>query len=363
MSDGSLSQEEIDALLQSVPSFGSGSKPAEVPKAAGGANDALKAEFSKIPQKIQTSYASSLETLTGVSVTVKNLQIEEVNAETVLAKLPDEVVFFNASFAGAPANSHLYLLSKETGKVIAEKMMGQELDDISEATVSAIGEAINLLNSAVITEAEARGLSLNPEPVVGNLTLSGSISHPAGSIFLVTYDLQINGFDNGKLFELYSVATAEELIGKSSPSTGSQKSSLEDMLNMSAQPTPPSGMNYNSQSVAAPANGIGSVHPAVFSGLTDVSSLSPAEQSNISLLMDIYMEMTVELGRTKRLIKDILQMGDGTIIALDKLAGEPVDILVNHKLIAKGEVVVIDENFGVRVTEIISPMDRVSDII
>ena len=79
--------------------------------------------------------------------------------------------------------------------------------------------------------------------------------------------------------------------------------------------------------------------------------------------MDVFMEMTVELGRTKRLIKDILQMGEGTIIALDKLAGEPVDILVNHKLIAKGEVVVIDENFGVRVTEIISPMERVSDII
>ncbi|MFO7849211.1 MAG: flagellar motor switch protein FliN, partial [Spirochaetia bacterium] len=74
---------------------------------------------------------------------------------------------------------------------------------------------------------------------------------------------------------------------------------------------------------------------------------------------DVYMEMTVELGRTKWLIKDILGMGEGTIVELDKLAGEPVDILVNHKLIAKGEVVVIDENFGVRVTEIVSPMDRV----
>jgi len=90
--------------------------------------------------------------------------------------------------------------------------------------------------------------------------------------------------------------------------------------------------------------------------------MSPAEQGNIGLLMDVFMEMTVELGRTKRLIKDILGMGEGTIIELDKLAGEPVDILVNHKLIAKGEVVVIDENFGVRVTEIVSPMDRVVDL-
>ncbi len=86
------------------------------------------------------------------------------------------------------------------------------------------------------------------------------------------------------------------------------------------------------------------------------------EQGNIGLIMDVNMEMTVELGRTKKQIKEILGMGEGTIIELDKLAGEPVDILVNHKAIAKGEVVVIDENFGVRVTEILSPMERVSDL-
>ena len=86
------------------------------------------------------------------------------------------------------------------------------------------------------------------------------------------------------------------------------------------------------------------------------------EQGNIGLIMDVNMEMTVELGRTKKQIKEILGMGEGTIIELDKLAGEPVDILVNHKAIAKGEVVVIDENFGVRVTEILAPMDRVGNI-
>jgi len=88
----------------------------------------------------------------------------------------------------------------------------------------------------------------------------------------------------------------------------------------------------------------------------------PQEAGNISLIMDVYMEMTVELGRTKKLIKEILSMGEGTIIELDKLAGEPVDILVNHKLIAKGEVVVIDENFGVRVTEIVPPHERMNDM-
>jgi flagellar motor switch protein FliN/FliY len=75
--------------------------------------------------------------------------------------------------------------------------------------------------------------------------------------------------------------------------------------------------------------------------------------------MDVQMSVTVELGRTKMYIKDILGLGEGSIIELDKLAGEPVDLLVNGKLIAKGEVVVIDENFGVRVTDIVSPTDRI----
>ncbi|PKA14304.1 flagellar motor switch protein FliN, partial [Leptospira haakeii] len=80
---------------------------------------------------------------------------------------------------------------------------------------------------------------------------------------------------------------------------------------------------------------------------------------NLNLLMDVQMSVTVELGRTKMYIKDILGLGEGSIIELDKLAGEPVDLLVNGKLIAKGEVVVIDENFGVRVTDIVSPADRI----
>jgi flagellar motor switch protein FliN/FliY len=107
------------------------------------------------------------------------------------------------------------------------------------------------------------------------------------------------------------------------------------------------GMNPNVQSVQFPN--------------LQMNSMS-LEQGNIGLIMDVYMEMTVELGRTRKVIKEILGMGEGTIIELDKLAGEPVDILVNHKPIAKGEVVVIDENFGVRVTEILSPIERVSEM-
>ena len=80
------------------------------------------------------------------------------------------------------------------------------------------------------------------------------------------------------------------------------------------------------------------------------------------MLLDIPLQVTVELGRTKRTVQEILALSSGAIIELDKLAGEPVDILINSKLIAKGEVVVIDENFGVRVTDIISQRDRINKL-
>jgi flagellar motor switch protein FliN/FliY len=103
------------------------------------------------------------------------------------------------------------------------------------------------------------------------------------------------------------------------------------------------------------------VQPAQFSNLSSGPGMQ-ADDTNLALLLDIPLRVTVELGRTQKVIKDILDLSQGSIIELDKLAGEPVDILVNNKLIAKGEVVVIDENFGVRVTDIINQWDRIQKL-
>ncbi|UNK16700.1 flagellar motor switch phosphatase FliY [Paenibacillus sp. N3/727] len=103
------------------------------------------------------------------------------------------------------------------------------------------------------------------------------------------------------------------------------------------------------------------VQPVQFSNLQN-APYTQVDENNLNLLMDIPLKVTVELGRTQKQIKDILELSQGSIIELDKLAGEPVDILVNHKLVAKGEVVVIDENFGVRVTDIVSQWDRIQKL-
>lgn len=83
---------------------------------------------------------------------------------------------------------------------------------------------------------------------------------------------------------------------------------------------------------------------------------------DIDFLLDIPLDVSVELGRTRMLIKDLLQLGQGSVVELEKLAGEPMEILVNNKLIARGEVVVVNEKFGVRLTDIISPVERIRQL-
>ena len=92
------------------------------------------------------------------------------------------------------------------------------------------------------------------------------------------------------------------------------------------------------------------------------SSLNKLKVQNLDFILDIPLKVTVELGRTKVLVKDLLQMGQGSVIELDKLSGEPLEILVNGKLVAKGEVVVINEKFGARLTDIISPIERIETL-
>jgi len=102
--------------------------------------------------------------------------------------------------------------------------------------------------------------------------------------------------------------------------------------------------------------------PAQFDALEDESDLSETAKQNLDLIYDINVEVTVELGRTSMQIKDVLELSPGSVLELNKLAGETVDIFVNKSLIAKGEVVVINENFGVRITEIIGAAARIQNL-
>jgi len=154
----------------------------------------------------------------------------------------------------------------------------------------------------------------------------------------------------------------EEVVQENNPPVQPAQSTLGDIAmpsNESLSGYKQNFSNYTGSPEASWTKPV-DVRPVHFQPLEE--SEMQIERSNIDLILDVPLEVSVELGRTKKTIKEILELGAGSIIELDKMAGEPVDILVNGKMIARGEVVVIDDNFGVRITDIISPVKRLTQL-
>jgi len=376
MSDGSLSQDEIDALLQETESleidtgFGGGGEPL---------SDEEKSRFIALLAGVIDSQASNLSILTRKNVNLEKPTLELVTVEEILDQLPDEVVDVKIDFTDALQGEHSYLVDATTAQAIAGLMMGQSGVELDDAALSAVAEALSQISGPVATEiGNQSGKTVQNAPPDFQSVGKEKVRLPQGEVIVkLEYPLMIEGENPARLIELYSLSLAKEIINATAGAAGQPH----------AAPAAAAGAGFSAasggsaqqqrgqggiaqtfgQSFGAPQGfGMGSsqappnVQPVQFANLQGVGA--QGEQGNIGLLMDVYMELTVELGRTRKLIREILGIGEGTIIELDKLAGEPVDILVNHKLIAKGEVVVIDENFGVRVTEIVSPMQRMSDL-
>jgi flagellar motor switch protein FliN/FliY len=225
--------------------------------------------------------------------------------------------------------------------------------------LSALTEGFSQMSGAAVTAISDRlGMSLSTGDVRASLLENpGDISIPEGNFVRVRYNITTDG-KSSYLDEIFDEGVAQTFSGGGGISQAAPQPVTASSEAAPVQDFQP-GMQQADIFSSQPAGNVG-VQPVQFAPLSQAEQ--PALTGNIGLLMDVSMQLTVELGRTKMLIKDILGMGEGTIVELDKLAGEPVDLLVNGKLIAKGEVVVIDENFGVRVTDIISPMERISTL-
>lgn len=376
MSDGSLSQDEIDALLQETDSL-------EIDTAMGGGGEPLseqeKEQFLNILNEVAESQASNLNILIRKNVTLGKPVLELKSRDELAGELTEEVIEVKLDFSDGIKGEHSYLLTLESAVSIAGSMIGQPGVEIDDAALSAVAEAMSQISGTASTEIGNRiDRTVKTNPPDFKKTSKEDIRLPQGDNFVkLEYSLALEGEAPTKLIELYSLSVVKEIAALSSRGGEQAQAGMEAApVSPGGQPDifgggaaqPPGflpGQTFG-QAVGGQALGFGTgqpppnVQPVQFANLQ--SSGAAGDQGNIGLLMDVFMEMTVELGRTKKLIREILGIGEGTIIELDKLAGEPVDILVNHKLIAKGEVVVIDENFGVRVTEIVSPMERMSDL-
>ncbi|MDR2759677.1 MAG: flagellar motor switch protein FliN [Spirochaetaceae bacterium] len=371
MSDGALSQDEIDALLAGVDSSGGGLGSSGAAAAASpGVSDEDRRTLQNFLTTTVDAQSSNLSMMTGAEVSLTGPQIESTNRDNFLRQLPDMVTAVKADFTSGFPGEHMFLLSEDTAKSIASLMNKEENITLDAMTMSVIGEVISQLVGTQITaltqKTGNKSIASTP-PEAANMPKAAA-ALPGDNFMTATYQLSLGDEKKHQIWEIFGSGVSRDIVkalnagaAPAAPNAGGASffGGGMDMPNMGmmggAMPNNMGGM-MGMTPMGQPSN----VQQVQFPSL--VPQATSQEQGNIGLIMDVFMEMTVELGRTKKLIKEILGMGEGTIIELDKLAGEPVDILVNHKLIAKGEVVVIDENFGVRVTEIVSPMERMNEM-
>ena len=383
MSDGAISQDEIDALLSGVAMDGLNSSGHV------GNNPTYNFDIStlqKFADDLKSKVEENINKTTSANFVCEKPVVEKSNRDRVLAKLPEVVIGVIADFDKGIKGNHLYLMAPDFALKIFELASSEKVDEVDDMVLSVVSEFISTHISAEINQIGSVSKNLdisymNPETFNESKAM---IMFPQGDFVLASYPLTLDS----NAYTIWECIGGDAAEGISSALSGEDSASLApidltsdfagssqmDLGGMGAmgQSVPNMGMGnamggMNQMGMGGMPNmgmnmgmNVPNVQPLQYPNLS--SGVTSGEQGNIGLIMDVFMEMTVELGRTKKSIKDILGMGEGTIIELDKLAGEPVDILVNHKPIAKGEVVVIDENFGVRVTEILSPMERVNEL-
>lgn len=361
--------------------------------------------------------ATTLSSLLNQKVNITTPSVSVSNWEDISTRYDRPCVMMQISYKEGIDGNNVLVLKENDVKIITDLMMGgpgqaDDSEPLSELHLSAIGEAMNqMMGSAATSMSSMFNRKIDISPPVANVidTYSDSIDDlPAflnGSFVRVSFKMQIGDLIDSEIMQLYPIDFAKELLELFMPSSDSQASApaqqaqssaptpqpalaqaaaptpqpqlapaqqmapppMQPDMNAQAAPQgmpaygmpygyPPQGMPYGyppqGMSYGYPPQQDVNVAPAAFQPFSnDVSGLTQKE--NIDLIMDVPLEVTVELGRTTKSIKDILEFAPGTIVELNKIAGEAIDVLVNGKYVAKGEVVVIEESFGVRITEII----------
>ena len=379
--DGMLSQEEIDALT------GGGETPADGELLSEAERDAV----GEIANINMGTAATTLSTLLNNKVTITTPRVSYVTINELSEQYDRPCVFIHISYIEGIDGNNILILKEHDVKIITDLMMGGDgtntEGDLSELHLSAISEAMNQMMGSAATSLSSmleRKVDISP-PSASLVDLNDTIEDYAISSFLedqivqVAFDMKIGDLVDSQIMQLYPCDFARELynkfigntLGKSSqpepdpapapaaPQPAPMQQPAMDPSMMQQQPMmqqpmmDPSMMQQQpmmQQPYMMPVQNV-NVQTAQFQPFN--AGVSPLmQQENIDLIMDVPLEVTVEVGRTNKSIKEILDFAPGTIIELDKLAGEPVDVLVNGKFVAKGEVVVIEESFGIRLTEI-----------
>lgn len=385
--DGVLSQEEINALLNNDGTSGSGDELL---------TDAEKDAIGEIANISMGTAATTLFSLVNRRVEISTPVVSFSSWDDIVNDYERPCVFIKIGYTQGLNGSNILVLKEKDVKVITDLMMGGDGTNISgeigELHLSAISEAMNQMMGSSATSLSSmlnRTIDISP-PIAEVVDLKNTLDEGEIDSFLanefvkISFRMEIGDLVDSEIMQLYPPDFVKDMCKGVTENmeldSQNVKEEAADANTAAAAPQQPVDNNMNNQNamnqnmmnqnMANPnmvnpnmmnsnmmgQNNMGqsvNVQPAQFTPFGAMPNQA-YQPENIDLIMDVPLEVTVELGRTKKSISEILDFGPGKIIELNKLAGEPVDVLVNGKYVAKGEVVVIEESFGVRITEIIN---------
>lgn len=376
MSNGFLSQEEIDSLLNGGTNSDSGNdEPKEEVL-----NDTDKDLLGEIGNISMGSASTALSQIINQKVNITT----PVVSVTTLRALKDEFeipnIALEVNFTSGIMGKNILVMKTTDASVISNLMMGGDgsnpTKELSEIEISAVSEAMNqMIGSAATSMATMFAREVNISPPESKIWEDNTFPlvediDEDEPIIRVAFNITIGDLVDSTLMQVLPIQTAKKIV---SIMMGNEEP--EPASNASAKAQAPSHGGNNSDTISYEQSPIYEkpientmyreepkveVHQASFQPLKE--SAVGSSQKNIDLILDVPLDISVVLGRTKKSIKEILNLGTGSLIELDKLAEEPVEILVNGKKVAYGEVVVVDENFGVRITSIVSNAEKVKSL-
>ena len=354
MSDGALSQDEIEALLKGADDAFGGSDAS-----AGNSGSTVdKQLFNEAAKLIAENQAFSLSSISTKTASITNITTTVGDVNNLHQMLSGKMIEAKVGYTGSISGNVYYFMGENEALAVASLMMGQKEAALNDMVAQVLKEAFSQMVGVSDSALSSRfGGSFTNSPIETSILEDAFGINIPGPLAIVSGNLSIEGeIDNAPYVFALELPLLQSLLSSASSSATSSSAPASSAGNAASSNSPMGGLVDNQAFDSGPQLG---VQHAEFNSLMPASDVQGT--GNIGLLMDVTMNMTVELGRATMTIRDILGLGEGSIIELQKLAGEPVDLLVNGKLIAKGEVVVIDENFGVRVTDIINPMDRLTN--
>lgn len=394
ISEDMLSQDEINALLNGLND--DDDLGVETPPISEYLSPVEQDALGEIGNISFGSSATALSTLLRQKVDITTPTVTLIDRKFLKEEFPHPYVAIQVNYTVGFDGLNLLVIKQSDAAIIADLMLGGDgrnpSDLLDEIQLSAVQEAMNQMMGSAATSMSTifnKKVDISP-PSIDLLNIhtgQGEDSIPPDNLLVkVSFRLRIGDLIDSNIMQLLPVKFAKDLVSElmqttseveevqlnepvasySEPSLEPTNTYVEQSISQEQYMTPPQSIqqqsapqHYGSQ-YAQPSQPV-NVQPASFSSFQPYQ-LQASEAKNLDMLLDIPLQVTVELGRTKKTVKEILELSSGSIVELDKLAGEPVDILVNNRLIATGEVVVIDENFGVRVTDIISQTDRIKKL-